>query len=129
MYVLFSVPSLPYLKGFSLLRPAAFHFPVTLRFSKLVGGHFFCNEQFLLTARGLIISHFHTDAHADEISALVLDPGYSVTRAGFAGEDAPKSVIPTFYARKDASAEPLFDDTIVYNPFPSADVGNPRVCK
>jgi len=33
----------------------------------------------------------------DEISALVIDPGTSWTRAGFAGEDTPKSVIPTDY--------------------------------
>ncbi|KAL7271459.1 Actin-related protein 4 [Rhizina undulata] len=33
----------------------------------------------------------------DEISAIVLDPGTSWTRAGFAGEDTPKSVIPTDY--------------------------------
>ncbi|GAP84268.1 putative actin-related protein 4 [Rosellinia necatrix] len=33
----------------------------------------------------------------DEVSALVLDPGYCHTRAGFAGEDAPKSVLPSFY--------------------------------
>lgn len=36
----------------------------------------------------------------DEVSALVLDPGYSSTRAGFAGEDAPKSLVPTYYGRK-----------------------------
>ncbi|KEY65110.1 hypothetical protein S7711_04200 [Stachybotrys chartarum IBT 7711] len=33
----------------------------------------------------------------DEVSALVLDPGYCHTRAGFAGEDVPKSVFPSFY--------------------------------
>ncbi|KAF5847068.1 hypothetical protein GGP41_003284 [Bipolaris sorokiniana] len=27
----------------------------------------------------------------DEVSAIVLDPGYSTVRAGFAGEDVPKS--------------------------------------
>lgn len=34
----------------------------------------------------------------DEISALVLDPGYCNTRAGFAGEDVPKCVLPSFYS-------------------------------
>lgn len=34
----------------------------------------------------------------DEIAALVLDPGTYVTRSGFAGEDTPKSVIPSNYA-------------------------------
>ncbi|KAI2616036.1 Actin/actin-like protein [Hypoxylon sp. NC1633] len=33
----------------------------------------------------------------DEVSALVLDAGYCHTRAGFAGEDVPKAVIPSFY--------------------------------
>lgn len=33
----------------------------------------------------------------DEVSALVLDPGYCHTRAGFAGEDVPKSILPSFY--------------------------------
>jgi actin-related protein 4 len=33
----------------------------------------------------------------DEVSALVLDPGYCSTRAGWAGEDVPKSFLPSFY--------------------------------
>lgn len=33
----------------------------------------------------------------DEVSALVLDAGYCHTRAGFAGEDVPKCVLPSFY--------------------------------
>ncbi|KAI5865906.1 Actin/actin-like protein [Durotheca rogersii] len=36
----------------------------------------------------------------DEVSALVLDTGYCHTRAGFAGEDVPKSVLPSFYGSK-----------------------------
>ncbi|KAI0020761.1 Actin/actin-like protein [Xylariomycetidae sp. FL0641] len=35
----------------------------------------------------------------DEVSALVLDAGYCHTRAGFAGEDVPKSVFPSSYGR------------------------------
>ncbi|KAK9379525.1 actin family [Kockiozyma suomiensis] len=35
----------------------------------------------------------------DEISALVIDPGSSWTRVGFAGEDSPKAVVPTFYGK------------------------------
>ncbi|KAM4058472.1 actin domain-containing protein [Hirsutella rhossiliensis] len=39
-----------------------------------------------------------TDVYGgDEVSALVLDPGYCNTRAGFAGEDIPKSILPSFY--------------------------------
>lgn len=34
----------------------------------------------------------------DEVSALVLDPGYCYTRAGFAGEDVPKAIVPSFYS-------------------------------
>ncbi|KAF3902635.1 Actin-1 [Orbilia brochopaga] len=33
----------------------------------------------------------------DEISALVLDPGTNTTRCGFAGEDTPKTCVPTYY--------------------------------
>ncbi|KXJ91562.1 actin family [Microdochium bolleyi] len=48
----------------------------------------------------------------DEVSALVLDPGYSTTRAGFAGEDVPKSVLPSFYGRiRTGKTE---DSTITY---------------
>ena len=63
----------------------------------------------------------------DEISALVLDPGYSVTRAGFAGEDTPKSVIPTFYGRTDPSRpdEIILDDNAVHLPRPDLDIRNP----
>ncbi|KAI0444903.1 chromatin remodeling and histone acetyltransferase complexes subunit putative [Xylaria telfairii] len=39
----------------------------------------------------------------DEVSALVLDAGYCHTRAGFAGEDVPKSVLPSFYGSLKAS--------------------------
>ncbi|KAF3936988.1 Actin-1 [Dactylella cylindrospora] len=33
----------------------------------------------------------------DEISALVLDPGTTTTRCGFAGEDTPKTSVSTYY--------------------------------
>jgi len=64
----------------------------------------------------------------DEISALVLDPGYSVTRAGFAGEDTPKSVIPTYYGAIDNPASEttyLFDDNAIHRPQPNLDIRNP----
>ncbi|CAL1702296.1 unnamed protein product [Somion occarium] len=42
----------------------------------------------------------------DEVSALVLDIGTSTVRAGYAGDDTPKAIIPTSYGfKKDASAE------------------------
>lgn len=33
----------------------------------------------------------------DDVSAIVLDAGSSTTRAGWAGEDTPRAVIPSFY--------------------------------
>ena len=66
---------------------------------------------------------------ADEINAIVLDPGYSVVRAGFAGEDAPKSVVPTHYGvRTDDKAVPptyVFDDNSINNPYAPLDIRNP----
>ncbi|EGG06861.1 uncharacterized protein MELLADRAFT_48318 [Melampsora larici-populina 98AG31] len=41
----------------------------------------------------------------DEVSAVVLDMGSSTTRAGYAGEDTPKVVIPTSYGFRAGSAE------------------------
>lgn len=61
---------------------------------------------------------------ADEIGAIVLDPGYSVVRAGFAGEDAPKSVIPSYYGYLPDS-KTLFDDNAINNPLPGIDIRNP----
>lgn len=36
----------------------------------------------------------------DEVSALVLDIGTSTLRAGYAGDDTPKAIIPTCYGFK-----------------------------
>ncbi|KAJ4297291.1 NuA4 histone acetyltransferase subunit [Collariella sp. IMI 366227] len=47
----------------------------------------------------------------DEVSALVLDPGYCNTRAGFAGEELPKQVIPSFYGHVDG--RDLFGDEVI----------------
>ncbi|CAH0056630.1 unnamed protein product [Clonostachys solani] len=47
----------------------------------------------------------------DEVSALVLDPGYCNTRAGWAGEDVPKSILPSFYGHSTATpAQNFFGD-------------------
>lgn len=60
----------------------------------------------------------------DEINAIVLDPGSSTIRAGFAGEDTPKSVIPSHYGQRtdaDLSAATtglLFGDNTLHNPQP-----------
>jgi actin-like protein 6A len=37
----------------------------------------------------------------DEVSALVLDFGSHTTRAGYAGEDTPRVVCPSFYGYTD----------------------------
>ncbi|CAK7197384.1 Actin-related protein 4 [Sporothrix eucalyptigena] len=63
-----------------------------------------------------------TDVYGgDEVSALVLDPGYCHTRAGFAGEDVPKVVVPSFYAHFPATegenakpARDLFGDETLF---------------
>ncbi|KAK3945457.1 putative actin-related arp4 class protein [Diplogelasinospora grovesii] len=47
----------------------------------------------------------------DEVSALVLDPGYCNTRAGFAGEEMPKQVIPSFYGHVDG--RDIFGDEVI----------------
>lgn len=41
----------------------------------------------------------------DEVSALVVDIGTSSLRAGYAGDDTPRSIIPTSYGYIPASAE------------------------
>ncbi|KAH8704719.1 chromatin remodeling and histone acetyltransferase complexes subunit putative [Talaromyces proteolyticus] len=62
----------------------------------------------------------------DEVSAIVLDPGYSTTRAGFAGEDTPKSLVPSYYGKYIADSEKfLFGDDIFVTPRPGISVHNP----
>lgn len=61
---------------------------------------------------------------ADEIGAIVLDPGHSVTRAGFAGEDVPKSVVPSYYGSLPDKSH-IFDDNAIHNPLPNLDIKNP----
>lgn len=61
------------------------------------------------------------------MSALVLDPGYSTTRAGFAGEDVPKSVVPTYYGvlTSDSGSQLRFGENAIHNPTPNIDIRNP----
>ncbi|KAK4451602.1 actin family [Podospora aff. communis PSN243] len=47
----------------------------------------------------------------DEVSALVLDPGYCNTRAGFAGEEIPKQLVPSFYVH--VNDRDIFGDEIL----------------
>lgn len=60
----------------------------------------------------------------DEINALVLDAGSYTTRAGFAGEDTPKSVVPTFYGSLP-SGERLFGENAIHLPRPDMEIRNP----
>lgn len=64
----------------------------------------------------------------DEINALVLDPGAHTIRAGFAGEDIPKSVTPSFYGvhrPSEGEEKLLFGDNTIHNPIPNLDIKNP----
>lgn len=64
--------------------------------------------------------------HSDEVSAIVLDSGFSTTRAGFAGEDVPKSVCPSFYGQIDAESGPqyLFGENAIHNPLGNLQIKN-----
>ncbi|KAK4193278.1 actin-related protein 4 [Podospora australis] len=57
----------------------------------------------------------------DEVAAIVLDPGYCHTRAGFAGEEMPKQVIPSFYGQ--IGERELFGDEYI-NPRANFEVKN-----
>ena len=60
----------------------------------------------------------------DEINALVLDQGTHSTRAGFAGEDTPKSVVPTYYG-VSSSGERIFGDNAIHVPRADMEIRNP----
>jgi actin-related protein 4 len=72
---------------------------------------------YLLTLSRLILP-------PDEVSAIVLDPGYSSVRAGFAGEDAPKSFVNSYYGVEDEGRYVFSDDTI-HNPLAKLEIRNP----
>ncbi|KAF2835771.1 Actin/actin-like protein [Patellaria atrata CBS 101060] len=64
----------------------------------------------------------------DEVSAIVLDPGYSTVRAGFAGEDVPKSVVPTYYGGLEppgGATQVLYGENAIHNPIPHLHIKNP----
>lgn len=66
-------------------------------------------------------SHSH---FLDEINALVLDTGSYTTRAGFAGEDTPKSVVPSFYGALPHGRR-LFSENAIHQPRPDMEIRNP----
>lgn len=66
--------------------------------------------------------------YVDEVSAIVLDPGSCTTRAGFAGEDVPKSVLSTHYglvSSSDTERKPYFGDNYIHTLIPNLEIKNP----
>lgn len=66
------------------------------------------------------------------MNALVLDPGSYTIRAGFAGEDAPKSVVPSYYGAiqspdsgSDSQPQLLFGENAIHNPISGMEIKNP----
>lgn len=60
----------------------------------------------------------------------MLDPGTTSIRAGFAGEDVPKSVAPSYYGVLDQDSgfsgpKTLFGDNSIHTPIPSLTIKNP----
>lgn len=48
----------------------------------------------------------------DEINALVLDAGSQSTRIGYAGDDFPKVITPSYYATDDSEKKKIFGESI-----------------
>lgn len=65
-----------------------------------------------------------TDRIPDEINALVLDPGSYSTRAGFSGEDVPKSLCPTSYGLLSDGSK-VFGENAIHNPKPGMEIRSP----
>lgn len=61
----------------------------------------------------------------DDINALILDPGAYAVRAGFAGEDTPKSVVPTSYAYLPSSSTKLYGENAIHLPRPDVEIRSP----
>lgn len=59
----------------------------------------------------------------DEVQALVLDSGYSSVRAGFAGEDTPKSICPSYYGLYNGRK--IFGDHVIDLPRENISIQNP----
>ncbi|RAL68119.1 hypothetical protein DID88_008831 [Monilinia fructigena] len=55
--------------------------------------------------------------------SIVIDPGYSSIRAGFAGEDTPKSFINSHYGVRDG--ESFYGDNAIHNPSANLEIRNP----
>lgn len=59
----------------------------------------------------------------DEIGALILDPGSHTIRAGFAGEDTPKCIIPAAYGISTLkSSDRYYGDAKIHQPRPNLEI-------
>ncbi|KAI9047779.1 hypothetical protein LZ554_008489 [Drepanopeziza brunnea f. sp. 'monogermtubi'] len=77
-----------------------------------------------MTSQPMNSSMQPTDVYGgDEVSAIILDPGYSSVRAGFAGEDAPKSFINSHYGVSERGE--VFGDDAIHNPLAGLEIRNP----
>ena len=59
---------------------------------------------------------------------MVLDPGSWTVRAGFAGEDTPKSVVPSqygFYHPSGSDRKLLFGENSIHNPMSDLEIRSP----
>ncbi|KAI1002630.1 Actin-related protein 4 [Podosphaera aphanis] len=66
-----------------------------------------------------------TDVYGgDEVAAIVLDAGSSSIRAGFAGEDTPKSFLNSHYGLT-SDGRYLFGDDAIHNPLSQHEIRNP----
>lgn len=53
-----------------------------------------------------------TTVHTDEVSALVIDIGTSSLRAGYAGDDTPKAVVPTSHGYIEQMSTPSASEDV-----------------
>ncbi|KAK9476364.1 actin family [Lipomyces japonicus] len=59
----------------------------------------------------------------DEVSSLVIDPGSSWTRIGYAGEDTPKVVLPTYYGQNGEKT--YVGDNLLHIPREGVEIKSP----
>lgn len=86
------------------------------------GKHPFPSPSIHLASR--LTANVNTPPFIDEVSAIILDPGYSSVRAGFAGEDTPKSFVNSHYGVPSSGGYVFGDDTI-HNPLAYLELHNP----
>ena len=70
----------------------------------------------LLTGKTRVLFFPLVSFLADEVSAIVIDVGYTNCKAGFAGEDNPKAVFPSVRSRFAAPFPWAFIETLICFP-------------